>query len=108
MAVKLNRMTDRRDMSPDPARMRRAISPPERTSVCYGLVGHVDKLTGLPEPNPSYVRIEQQQIFVEVTMEPDGDQIVARLGLPEAGIQSGAYFALAFGCRVVIGHERAR
>ena len=35
-------------------------------------------------------------------MEPDGDQIVARLGMPAAGIQSGAYFALAFGCRVVV------
>ncbi len=57
MAVKINQRTDRRDMSPDPARMRRAISPPERTFICYGLVGHVDALTMLPEPNPSYVRI---------------------------------------------------
>lgn len=89
-------------LSGDPARQRRTSAPPQRRSLEYGIVGHYDPVAGLPEPNPQYVRIEQGQIWVEVTMEPSGDQIVARLALPDAGPQSGAYFGLKFGCRVIL------
>lgn len=89
-------------MSIDPARTRRVLSTPQRTFLEYGLVGHTDPVTGLPEPNPQYVRLEQGQIWVEVTMVPHGDQIVARLAMPDAGPQAGAYFGLKFGCRVVL------
>lgn len=102
MAVRVNRRQGSKVMSPDPARMRRTTTTPQRTSLSYGLVGHTDPVTGLPEPNPQYVRLEQGQVWVEVTMEPSGDQIVARLAMPDAGPQSGAYFGLKFGCRVIL------
>lgn len=62
-------------------------------------------MTGLPEPNPSYVRIEQGQVFVEVTEEPSGEQLVARLALPGAGLNSAWFVGLEFGCRVLLEYE---
>ena len=93
-------------MAMDPARARRTLSPPERNFLCYGTVGHTDPLTGLPEPNPSFIRIEQGQFFVEVTLQPDGDQIVARYGTDGAGEGAGDYATLEFGCRVIVDMVR--
>ena len=88
----------------DSGRLRKTLSIPERTYLAYGLVGYeASELTpGVPDPTPAFVRIEQGQIWVEVTMMPGGDQIVARLGQPGAGAGSGWYIALEFGCRVVL------
>jgi hypothetical protein len=35
-------------------------------------------------------------------MEPEGDEIVARVGFPSAGNQAGWYLPLSFGCRVIL------
>lgn len=86
----------------DPAKFRQMTSPPSRVSVVYATVGHVDRYTQLPEPTPQFIRIEQGQVMVEVTMQPDGDQIIARLGAPAAGLGAGWYINLTFGCRVVV------
>ena len=82
-----------RQMAMDPARIRRHVGGgQQRNFQVWGLVGHTDALTGLPEPTPQYVRIEQGQIYVECTIVPDGDQIVARLGMDGAGVGLAEYF----------------
>lgn len=91
-----------RRMSVDPARMREGISPPQRTFISRGVVGHYDALTGAPEPNPAYVRLEQGLVLVEVTLEPAGDQIVAELAIPDSAPGSGSYIGIAFGANVVV------
>lgn len=91
-----------RRMSPDPARMREGIAPPQRTWISRGVVGHYDALTGAPEPNPAYVRLEQGLVLVEVTLEPAGDQIVAELAIPDSAPGSGSYIGLAFGANVLV------
>jgi hypothetical protein len=63
--------------------------------VVLGIVGYED-------PNPQYVRLENGQPWVEVRMEPEGDEIVARLAIPGAGTGAGQYFPLEFGCRVIL------
>lgn len=78
----------------DPARMRRTGSP-TRNQIVYGTVGHED-------PNPQYVRLEGGQPYVEVTIQPEGDEVSARVGLPGAGDKSGWYIPLEFGCRVIM------
>lgn len=103
MAVKHNVMGSARyTRAADPARIRQVTSVPQRTFVAFGIVGHLDNLTGLPEPSPAFVRIEAGQVLVEVTEEPSGDEIVARLGHDGAGAGVGDYIPLEFGCRVVI------
>lgn len=89
-------------MTPDPARLRRALTTPQRNFLNWGKVGYIDALTTLPEPTPNFVRIENGQVLVECTVEPSGDKIVARLGLDGAGEGFGEYTPLTFGCRVVI------
>lgn len=75
-------------------------------SVGYATVGHSDDLTTLPEPTPQFVRIEQGQILVECTLQPEGDQIIARVACPAAGQGAGWYTSLSFGCRVVVEYPR--
>jgi len=82
-------------MASDPARARRTGSV-VRNQLTYGVVGH-------EETTPNYVRLENGQIWVEVTMEPEGDEIVARVALPSAGNATGWYLPLSFGCRVILG-----
>lgn len=79
----------------DPARVRRTTSTPQRNQISFGVVGHEDD-------NPQFVRIEAGQAWVEVTMKPQGDEIVARLGQGVAGAGVGWYLPLSFGCRVVL------
>jgi len=97
----------RRIMSPDPNKMRSALSAPPKMSSSFATVGHVaDELIGLPEPTPSFARLEQGQVFVEVTIQPEGDQVIARLGMPAAGVGAGWYMNLSFGCRVLLEYPR--
>lgn len=78
----------------DPARMNRTGST-SRNQIAYGIVGH-------EEPTPSYVQLRNGQAWVEVTLEPEGDEIVARVGHPSAGASMGWYLPLSFGCRVIL------
>lgn len=89
-------------LAQDLANVRKVLGAPQRNFLVYGTVGHTDDLTGAPEPTPQFVRLEQGQVFVEVTIQPDGDEIVARLGTADAGPDSGQYLPLDFGCRVVL------
>lgn len=81
-------------MGSDAARGRR-IGQVTRNQLAYGVVGH-------EESTPAYVELRNGQPWVEVTMEPEGDEIMARVGFPSAGNQSGWYLPLSFGCRVVL------
>jgi len=90
-------------MAVDFARVRRVMAPPQRNFLSFATVGHTDPQTGLiPEPTPQFVRIEQGQVWVECTIQPDGDEVVARLAMPGAGIEQAWYVPLEFGCRVVV------
>ncbi len=81
-------------MGSDAARARRT-GQVTRNQLCYGIVGH-------EESTPAYVQLRNGQPWVEVTMEPEGDEIVARVGFPSSGAQSGWYLPLSFGCRVIL------
>ena len=81
-------------LSGDPARERRT-GTPDGNSVAWGTIGHED-------PNPTYIRIEHGQPYAEVTLRPEGDEIVARVGTPGAGAGVGWYMPLDFGCRVAV------
>ena len=63
--------------SGDPARSRRT-GTGDGNQIAWGTVGHDD-------PNPTFARIENGQVYVEVTLRPEGDEIIARLALPGAG-----------------------
>lgn len=83
-----------RALGSDPARYNRT-GTGDGNQLSWGIVGHED-------PNPEWVRIENGQPWVEVTMKPEGDEIVARLALPDAGNAAGWYMPLTFGCRVML------
>lgn len=103
MGVDYKTMTSGRyTRAADPARIRQVTTAPQRNYLSYGVVGHVDNITGLPEPSPAFVRIEDGQVLVEVTVEPRGDEIVARLGHDGAGAGIGDYIPLEWGCHVVV------
>lgn len=77
-------------------------------SVSVATVGHVDDLTTLPLPNPAFVRVEDGDVYVECTLQPDGDQIVARLGAAGAGAGWTWYVPVEFGCQVVVVFPQGR
>jgi hypothetical protein len=103
MAASYNTMrSGRYTRAADPAKIRSVTTTPQRNFLAYGVVGHIDNLTDLPEPSPAYVRIQDGQVLVEVTIEPNGDEIVARLGHDGAGAGTGDYIPLEWGCHVVV------
>ncbi len=65
----------------------------------YGTVGHYDD-------TPSYVRVEEGDVLVEVTLAPSGDEVVARLDLGTMD-NGAAYLPLSYGQRVVVGFPNA-
>ncbi len=67
--------------------------------VSFGTVGHNDN-------TPAYLRVENGDVLVEVTLTPSGDEVVARLNT-ESMDQGGVYFPLAFGQRVVVAFPNA-
>lgn len=81
-------------MGSDAARTRRTGNV-TRNQLAYGIVGHA-------EASPAYVELRHGQPWVEVTMEPEGDEIMARVAFPSAGAQSGWYLPISFGCRVIL------
>lgn len=64
--------------------------------IFWGTVGHEG------EDSPSYIRFENGQPYAEVTIRPEGDEIIARVASPGAGADSGWYIPLFFGCRVLL------
>lgn len=88
----------------DSSRIRQAVTVPQKNYLSYGVVGHTDPETELPDTSPSFVRVEAGQVFVEVTEEPSGDELVARLGHDGAGAGCSDYLPLEFGCRVVLAY----
>lgn len=94
MTITIKRM-GARQQGLDSGRVRRVTAAPQDSFVEVGLVGHRDR-------NPAYARIEQSQVWVEVTVQPGGDEVVARLGLGSAGDGVGAYVPLDYGCRVLL------
>lgn len=53
-------------------------------------------------PTAAYLQVREGQLYCEVTTQPDGDEIMARVGLEGAGLGSGDFFPLEYGCRVVL------
>jgi hypothetical protein len=75
----------------------------------WGIVGHyADSLTedgpdfDKPDPTPAYVFAVNGQWMVELTLLPDGEEVIARIGLDGAGAGFGDYIDLPFGARVIV------
>jgi hypothetical protein len=81
-------------MSSDPARQNRNGAPPALIETGIGTVGYADSRTSLPEGTPAWLRWEQGELLVEVTLK-DEDRICARLGC-ECELVEGQQVALAF------------
>lgn len=90
--VKMKRPAPR--MRPDPARSNRINAPLVPRECAVGTVGHVDATTSLPEGTPAWIRWEQGELLVEVTLGED-DQITARLGVA-CSLVEGQQVALLF------------
>lgn len=60
----------------------------------YAKVGHLI-------PGAGYLQVRSGQLYCEVTTA-EGDEIMARVALPGAGLGSGEYFPLEFNGRVVL------
>lgn len=82
--------------APDFGRIRGGMQGPPTNFLAYGTVGHVDA-------TPAYARIEAGEILVEVTLQPSGDEIVARLECGAGGDGQGFYMPLCYGSRVIVG-----
>lgn len=77
--------------------MRTPFQGPPSNSVSLATVGYED------EPNPAYAFIDGDgEVLVEVTLKPDNEKTVVRLGHSGAGGDSGDYIAVEFGCQVII------
>ncbi len=68
--------------------------------ISYGTVGHVERTT-------AYVRVEEGDVLVEVTLAPTGDEVVARLGC-EVMSGGSTYFPISYGQRVVVGYPNGK
>lgn len=68
---------------------------PSRVYTGLGIVGH-------SEGSPNFVRIQNGQLWAEVTVVPEGDEILARVGSPHAGKDASFHLPLSIGCRVVL------
>lgn len=69
--------------------------PPNEKYISYGEVGHADE-------TPSYAWIDStERVYVEVTLRPSGDEVVARLDTGTCG-EGGFYMGLHYGAKVVV------
>lgn len=93
--IQITGLPDTPALSADIPNLAPAMSDPEPAPLGYATVGHEDK-------NPAFARIEGSQVYVEVTLRPEGDEIVARLGAPAAGPDQGWYAPLSIGCQVIV------
>lgn len=81
-------------MTTDPARQNRNTAPLVPREVAIGTVGYCDNRTALPEGTPAWIRWEQGELLVEVTLSEE-DRISARLGI-EAEIIEGQQVVMVF------------
>ena len=79
----------------DFSHVRENTASPPHNFVSYGTVGHYDG-------TPAYVRIEDGDVLVEVTLNPSGDQVSARVDFDTVD-GGGFYLPLSYGQRVVVG-----
>lgn len=79
-----------------------AAQPDLPRTLAWAEVGHVDFEGLTPDSNPAFARIEDGQVYVEITLD-NGEHEQARLGLDGAGEGIGDYISLEFGCRVIVG-----
>ena len=79
----------------DPAKTQKVNAPLIPNQIALGTVGYLDSQTDLPEQSPSFVRWEQHEAMVEVTLTT-GDKINARIGLPHMTLEFGQQVAVAF------------
>ncbi len=91
-----NRRSPNRGTSLDFSQVREAMRGAPTNYISYATVGHADV-------TPMYARIENNQVYVEVTLVPSGDEIVARLETGGGADGAGFYMPLAYGSRVVVG-----
>lgn len=80
----------------DFSQIREAVRGAPTNYLAYATVGHSDV-------TPTYARIENNQVYVEITLQPSGDEIVARLETGGGSDQAGFYLPLAYGARVIVG-----
>lgn len=90
--VKMRRPVPR--MRPDTARQNQNSGPFQPREIGLGTVGYADSRTALPEGTPAWIRWEQGELLVEITLE-DEDRISARLGC-ECELVEGQQVILAF------------
>lgn len=66
---------------------------PESNGLSYGVIGHAD-------PSPAYLRITNNEVYVEVTLKPTGEEIIARVpiahGQPFGPLECGNDVVVAF------------
>jgi len=84
----------------DWSRQREGMRGMPKNFISMGTVGHLDF-------TPEYVRVQDGDVLVEVTLAPSGDEIVARLDL-SAVDTGGLYFPISYGQRVVVATPQGR
>lgn len=93
--IQITGLPDTPALSADIPNLAPAMSEPEPAALGYATVGHEDE-------NPAFARIEGSQVYIEITLRPEGEEIVARLGAPGAGPDQGWYAPLSIGCQVIV------
>ena len=84
----------------DFSRVRAQTKGSPENYLSFGTVGHYDD-------TPAFVRVEDGDVLVEVTLAPSGDEIVARLDLDT--MDGGCvFYPLSYGQRVVVGFPNAK
>lgn len=94
MAMRVIKKLGSRRRGADPAKIQRATGSTDRRQVELATIGFTEDQSGWPEGTPAWIRWEQGEALVEVTLR-DGDKITARLG-------SGPLESLSFGQQVVV------
>jgi hypothetical protein len=78
----------------DASKLSKSMSPPVPATIEIGTVGYTDDNTDLPETTPAYVRFEQGEPIVEITVRGE-DRITARVGVPSCSIRFGQQIVIA-------------
>ena len=96
MSIPIRRRRSPKRPGADFSQLREVMRGAPTNYISYGTVGHSDV-------TPTYARIENNQVYVEVTLQPSNDEIVARLDTGGGSDQAGFYMPRAYGARVIVG-----